>query len=216
MSEWLHATDCHGAFVKTGERTALLAEMREHYHLHGEAPFAVPVVHVILLTSSGQIRLVQRGDKPENPFLWDKTVGGHVVSDHPHLTRQAFDDNARKEMAEEIGVENVTIATDDLHYHLLSRSKTLDLQTGALIRMIDHDPWQGAISRVRAGEPWLKRHNVVVYAGIFDGPMRFVDREALDHRLVDRHALMAELQESPWKYADGARIFMQRYYHLLR
>ncbi|MBF0628204.1 MAG: hypothetical protein HQL91_08275 [Magnetococcales bacterium] len=216
MTEWLHATDRQGRFVKTAERVALLAEIRDHSRRHGDAPLAVPVVHIILLTSAGLIRLVQRGDKPENPFMWDKAVGGHVVTENTALTRADFDDNARKEMAEEIGVTEVVIAADGLEYHRLIQSGVHDLQRCAIIRMIDHDPWQGSLSRVRDGEPWLKRHNVVVYAGMFDGPFRFMDGEALDHRLISRAEMMDDLLANPWNYADGARIFMQKYYHLLR
>ncbi|MEO5331645.1 MAG: NUDIX domain-containing protein [Magnetococcus sp. YQC-5] len=216
MTEWLHATDPHGVYVKTGERTVLLQEIRDHSRLHGEAPYAVPVVHIILMTSERQIRLVQRGDKPENPYMWDKAVGGHVVSDSPKLSRQEFDANARKEMREEIGVEDVVMAGDHLEYHRLIQSGACDLQQQAVIRMIDYDPWQGAISRVHAGPSWLKRHNVVVYAGLFDGPFRFLDGEAKDHRLISRHELMDDLLATPWKYADGARVFMQKYYHFLR
>ncbi|MBF0427334.1 MAG: NUDIX domain-containing protein [Magnetococcales bacterium] len=216
MSEWLHATDPNGNFVKIEERVALLKEIRDHSRLHGEAPLAVPVVHIILLTSDRQIRMVQRGNKPENPFLWDKAVGGHVVTSNPRLSQQDFDDNARKEMAEEIGLNEVIIAQDDWHYHQGIQSGTLDLQKCAIIRRIDYDPWQGSVSRVQNGEPWLKRHNVVVYAGVFDGPFQFIDGEALDHRLITRAELMDDLLTSPWKYADGARIFMQRYYHKLR
>ncbi|MBF0212493.1 MAG: NUDIX domain-containing protein [Magnetococcales bacterium] len=216
MTEWLHATDRQGRFVKTEERVALLAEIREHSRRHGDAPLAVPVVHIILLTSDGLIRLVQRGDKPENPFMWDKAVGGHVVTDNPALTRQDFDDNARKEIQEEIGVEQVVIAADGLEYQRTLQAARYDLNQCAVIRMIDHDPWQGSLSRVKSGEPWLKRHNVVVYVGRFDGPMRFMDGEALDHRLIRRADLMEDLLANPWNYADGARIFMQKYYHLLR
>lgn len=216
MTEYLHATDCHGHYVKTEERIALLREIRDYSRYHGDAPLAVPVVHVILMTSQGQIRLVQRGEKPENPWMWDKAVGGHVVCEDTSLPRQAFDDNARKEMREEIGVNEVFIANDNFHYRRLLQTNSFDLEKVAVIRMIDYDPWQGAVSRVRDGAPWLKRHNVVVYAGLFDGQMRFVDGEARDHRLVNPHELMADILANPWHYADGARVFMQHYYHLLR
>lgn len=215
MAEQLHATDRHGAYLKTGLRPDLFREIRDQARQHGEAPFAVPVIHVILLTSGGLIRLVQRGDKLENPFLWDKAVGGHVVTSDRSLPRKAFDNNVRKEMGEEIGVENVRIAQDALDYHHLLRSGDCDLHQQAVIRMIDYDPWQGALARVRDGESWLKRSNVVVYAGVFDGPFRFVDGEAIDHRAVARAVLMHDLWENPWPYADGTRVFMERYYHLL-
>ncbi|MEO5347246.1 MAG: NUDIX domain-containing protein [Magnetococcus sp. YQC-9] len=215
MTEWLHATDRLGRFVKTEERVSLLAEIREHARTHGDAHLAVPVVHIILLTSTGQIRLVQRGNRPENPYMWDKAVGGHVVTENPLLDRAAFDTNALKEMREEIGVENVVIAADDLLFHQLRHAEGYDPCSQAIIRLIDHDPWQGSVCRVRGGEPWLKRHNVCVYAGVFDGAFQFTDGEAINHRLVSRADLMDELLASPWKYADGTRIFMQRYYHLL-
>lgn len=216
MSEWLHATDRHGRFVKTEERVALLAEIRAHARAHGDAHLAVPVVHIILLTSSGQIRMVQRGNRPENPFMWDKAVGGHVVTEDRALGRAAFDANAIKEMGEEVGIENVAIADDALHYHRLLQAEDHDPTTRAIIRMVDHDPWQGSFCRSREGEPWVKRHNVCVYIGVYDGAFVFADGEAINHNLITRADLMDDLLASPWKYADGVRIFMQRYYHLLR
>ncbi|MBF0399524.1 MAG: NUDIX domain-containing protein [Magnetococcales bacterium] len=214
--EYLHASDRSGCYVKTAERTALLAEIRDYSRRHGDAPLAVPVVHVILMNSDGAIRMVQRGDKPENPFMWDKAVGGHVVWEDSSLPREAFDANVRKEMAEEIGVQNVTLAADPFQFrqHLVSGS--VEFQTQALIQLVDLDPWQGGISRVRQGEPWLKRHKVATYIGVFDGPFVFVDGEAQAERTLCKRQLMMEIQENPWLYADGVRIFMQRYYHLLR
>lgn len=216
MVEFLHATDRDGRYVKTAERVTLLAEIRDHSRRHGDAPLAVPVAHVILMNSRGDIRLVQRGDKPENPFMWDKAVGGHVVWDDPALPRKAFDDNARKEMAEEVGITQTLLARDPFEFrqHLLSQQ--VDFQHQALIHLIDLDPWQGGVSRVKNGEPWLKRHYVATYFGIFDGPFQFVDGEAQAERTISKRDLMMDIQEHPWIYADGVRIFMQRYYHLLR
>ncbi|MGN7611488.1 NUDIX domain-containing protein [Magnetococcales bacterium HHB-1] len=214
MSEQLHATDKQGVYVKTMERTALLAEIRQQALALGEAPLAVPVVHIILLRRDGRIRLVQRGDKPENPYMWDKAVGGHVVSEKKELTCTIFDENARKEMGEEIGVTDLLIAEDALSYHRLLF--TADTHTQAVVKRIDYDPWQGAMSQVRGGEPWLKRHNVMTYMGIYDGPFEFVDGEAQDERSVDQAELMLDVQVEPWKYADGVRVFMQRYAYLMR
>jgi hypothetical protein len=215
MSELLHATNSHGKFVKTEERSKLFKEIRNHSRKNGDAHLAVPVIHVLLTTSDGKIRLVQRGDKPENPFMWDKAVGGHVVTDDKSLPRSAFDENARKEMVEEVGINNVIIADDDMHYHKLLRSAKFNPKKQALIRMIAHDYWQGTMAKVKSGEPWLKRSNVIVYAGVFDGPFRFMDGEAINQRTMSRHKLMADIKQNPWLYADGARVFMQRYFYFL-
>jgi hypothetical protein len=214
--EYLHATDRHGHYVKTAERTALLAELRDYSRRHGDAPLAVPVVHVILMNSAGLLRLVQRGDKPENPFMWDKAVGGHVVWDDPRLPREAFDANLRKEVAEEVGIQDLLLATDIFQFRQQLLSGTLNFQAQALLRLIDLDPWQAGISRVRQGEPWLKRQYVATYVGIFDGPFVFMDGEAQAERTISKRDLMMDVLEQPWLYADGVRTFMQRYYHLLR
>ncbi|MEO5352272.1 MAG: NUDIX domain-containing protein [Magnetococcus sp. XQGC-1] len=214
--EYLHATDRLGHHVKTAARTPLLAEIRDHSRRHGDAPMAVPVVHVILMNSAGAIRLVQRGNKPENPFMWDKAVGGHVVWDDPALPRAAFDANVRKEMAEEVGLQDVILAADPFQFRQHLLSATIDFQSRSLIQLIDLDPWQGGISRVSQGEPWLKRQYVATYIGVFDGPFLFVDGEAQAERTISKRELMMDVQEQPWLYADGVRTFMQRYYHLLR
>ncbi|MBF0185064.1 MAG: NUDIX domain-containing protein [Magnetococcales bacterium] len=214
--EYLHATDRNGCHVKTAERKALLAEMRDYSRRYGDAPWAVPVVHVILLDSSGMIRLVQRGDKEENPFMWDKAVGGHVVWEDPALPREAFVANLRKEVAEEVGIEDLLLVADGFAFRQQLLSGCLDLQKTALLQLIDVDPWQAGISRVRQGEPWLKRQYVATYFGIHDGPFRFLDGEAQAERRISKRDLMMDVLEQPWLYADGVRIFMQRYYHLLR
>ncbi|WP_130471791.1 hypothetical protein [Candidatus Magnetaquicoccus inordinatus] len=215
-SEYLHATDRNARYVKSAERTALLAEIRDHSRHHGDAHLAVPVVHVILMHSNGDLRMVQRGDKPENPFMWDKAVGGHVVWDDPTLPRAAFDANLRKEMAEEIGVDNLLLASDPFHYRQLLAAGSVDLQHQALLYLLDLDPWQAALCRVRNGEPWLKRQYVATYFGLFDGPFRFIDGEAQAERRISKGDLLIDVLERPWLYADGVRVFMQRYYHLLR
>nr|CRH05446.1 Conserved protein of unknown function[Include NUDIX hydrolase domain] [Candidatus Magnetococcus massalia] len=213
--ERLHATDRQGNYLKTAPRGELLREMRTYARAHGESPFAVPVVHVLLLTSDGQIRLVQRGDKSENPFLWDKACGGHVVCPESGLPKARFIENACKELDEEIGVEVCRVADDAWHYLELLKDSRIDLTETALVRMIDVNPWQGSFCRAREGTPWLKRHNLVVFAGLYDGPLQFNDGEAINSRDVDPKWLLGDLQENPWNYADGVRGFMTRYYHLM-
>ncbi|MBF0447195.1 MAG: NUDIX domain-containing protein [Magnetococcales bacterium] len=213
--ELLHATDSQGRYVKTSERKELIREIRNYSQKNGEAPLAVPVVHLVLINSDGNLHLVQRGDKPENPFMWDKTVGGHVVTEERQLSRHSFDENVQKEMAEEIGVSQVVIAKDSLDFRQRLASNQHDLSQTAVIRLIDYDPWMGSVCRMKEGVSWLKRGNTAVYCGVYDGEIRFVDGEAVNHRLISKAQLQAELREQPWNYADGLRIFMQRYYAFL-
>ncbi|MBF0124713.1 MAG: NUDIX domain-containing protein [Magnetococcales bacterium] len=214
--EILFATDAKGRVIKSAERVALLQEMRDHLERCGEVPFAVPAVHVMLVTSTGRLRLVQRGDKPENPFRWDKTVGGHVNSTDPSLPRSVFDLNARREMAEEVGIDQVILAEDAIQYQRLLHAQQLDFNQQALIRLIDHDPWQASLRYDRQGKTWLKRGNIAVYAGVYDGPLRFVDGEAQASRDIAATELWEALRTTPWHYTDDMRVLLERYYFLLQ
>ncbi|MBF0159419.1 MAG: hypothetical protein HQL58_07825 [Magnetococcales bacterium] len=214
--EILFATDASGRVIKSAERVTLLQEMRDYLEQHGDVPFAVPAVHVMLATRAGLLRLVQRGNKPENPFRWDKTVGGHVNSDDPSLPRSVFDLNACREIAEEIGVEQVVIAEDAIHYQRLLQSGTIDWQQQMLIRLIDHDPWQASLRYDRDGRTWLKRGHIAVYAGIYDGPLTFRDGEAQDSCEMAATELWQAIRTTPWLYTDDLRVMLERYYFLLQ
>ncbi|MBF0284776.1 MAG: NUDIX domain-containing protein [Magnetococcales bacterium] len=216
--ERLFATDRFGRLVRIGERGELLREIRAHAELHGEVPYAVAAVHLMLLTPGGLLRLTRRGDKPENPFLWDKTVGGHVTAPPGAvaLTREVFDDNLRRETAEEIGLESLIIAQDALHYREWLHSGTLDLTQTALVRLIDVDPWQASLRRDREGRVWLKRGHIAVYAGVCAAPFRFADGEVIDQREEDPALLRAALVEEPWRCTDDMRVMLERYFHLLK
>jgi isopentenyldiphosphate isomerase len=216
MEEPLHATDAQGQYLRTDKCLFLMAEMKAISRTDGDAPFAVFVVHGMLFISTGKFRLVQRANKPENPHMWDKTVGGHVVSTDPSLPRQAFDTAIRQELSEELGVEDVIIASDPFAFDRMLRAEPDLVEQRAVIRLIDYEPWMPSLRRVAGGEPWLKRHNVCVYAGIYDGPFQFVDGEAEDQMTMDREQLRMELADQPWRYTDDLRWLMARYFALFR
>ncbi len=215
-TELLHATDPLGRIVRTAGRVELLAEMRRYVEQYGDVPFAVPAVHVILMTSDGRMRLVKRGDKPENPHMWDKSVGGHVTADGPVLSRAVFDRSAQREMAEELAIDPVIIADDALDYRQRLGSGTVDLTREALIRLIDYDPWLLSLRTDRHGRVWHKRGNIAVYAGVYDGPFHFADGEAEDQQSLDASQLASALQKFPQHYTDDLRQIVARYGGLLQ
>lgn len=214
--ERLHATDQAGHYVKTEARKPLLAEIKAHAQKNGDAHLAVPVVHLILLNSDGLIRLVKRGDKPENPYLWDKSVGGHVVCDNPNLPIKSFTESLIREMAEEVGIQSVEVASDRLIFERYKRSEQIDFNQTALVHLLDYDPWMGSVCRNKEGLSWVRRGNTAIYVGLFDGPFEFMDGEAIDHRLVSRDQLCQEVHDTPWLFADSMRILLRRYYHFLK
>jgi len=99
MDELLHAYNQWGRIVKTQERSSLLQEIRDYSYKHGDANLAVETIYLVLSNSNGELYVVRRGDKPENPNRFDKTVGGHV-----HVGETAFS-TLYREAREEIGVQ---------------------------------------------------------------------------------------------------------------
>jgi len=75
------------------------------------------VVHVVVAAPDGQRLLLQKRSESKHvqPGKWDTSVGGHVDPG------ETFDQAARREMAEEIGLANVPV----LHaYDHISRTRT--------------------------------------------------------------------------------------------
>ena len=83
--------------------------------VHGDPTLIHRVVHVLVFNSSGQLFLQLRAlDKDVQPDRWDTSVGGHVDAG------EQYDDAARREMREELGIDN-----DHLEqlYHYLHRNE---------------------------------------------------------------------------------------------
>ena len=107
--ELLNAYNQSGTLIKTQERESLLEEVREHSYKHRDANLAVETFYLILANSNGDLYIVKRGDKSENPNKYDKTAGGHVISGETPITA------LQREAYEEIGVG---VALTDIFYSI--------------------------------------------------------------------------------------------------
>jgi isopentenyldiphosphate isomerase len=200
-SELLNAYDATGGFVKVEERERLLEEIREHSYRTGDAQFAVESVYLMLCNSAGNLYVVRRGDKPENPRLWDKTVGGHVSAGESHATTVC------REAMEEIGAQ--VILTDFVNYpHDVRR---LDTVKFAVVRPIDFAPWLRSVRVVKSGNPWIKRHRSMIYAGRFDGIPQFRDGEAIEYSLWTKEDLLKSIQQHPALYTHDIQVLLENY-----
>ncbi|MBS3073237.1 NUDIX domain-containing protein [Candidatus Pacearchaeota archaeon] len=201
MSELLQAYDRDGKLVKVQERKSLLKEIEDYSRIHGDANLAVPAIYLILTNSQGKLYVVQRGDKPENPNRYDKTVGGHVTKGETHVS------TLYRETKEEIGSE--VILTDLINFH--DAIKQNDTKKYAIIRTIDFNPWMKSIRAVKNDTPWVKRHRVMIFAGIYDGDLNFVDGEATGFQLLPKHKLIQKMREDPSKFTDDLDSLLRNY-----
>jgi len=199
--ELLHAYDQRGQLIKTQDREALLKEIRDFSYKHGDAHLAVETIYLVLSNLKGELYIVKRGDKPENPNRYDKTVGGHV-----YVGETAFS-TLYRETREEIGVQ--VILTDLLEYPQVVQAH--DTHQFAVVRPIDYNPWMKSIRHVKDGEPWVKRHKVTIFAGIYSGPVRFVDGEAIGMQLIPKGELLERIKQSPDQFTYDLEMLVRNY-----
>jgi 8-oxo-dGTP pyrophosphatase MutT (NUDIX family) len=201
MDELLHAYNQWGRIVKTQERSSLLQEIRDYSYKHGDANLAVETIYLVLSNSNGELYVVRRGDKQENPNRFDKTVGGHV-----HVGETAFS-TLYREAREEIGVQVILV---DL-FGYPQAAYAIDTTQFAVVRPINYHPWMKSIRYVKDGEPWVKRHKVTIFAGRYDGPVQFIDGEAVDLQLIHRDKLPDRIKKSPDQFTYDLEVLLRNY-----
>lgn len=202
MSENLNAYDATGNIIKLEERKKLLAEIQAYSRETGDVNYAVATIYVILATTNGDLFVVKRGDKPENPNMYDKTAGGHVVAGDSYI------ETLHKECQEEIGT-SIVLAESHEDYH--EKLNTTDLTKQAVVRQIDFQPWMKSVRAIKDGTPWIKRHRVMIFAGVYDGPVEFVDGEAIGLQLLSKEKLLKEMDENPENFTYDLGVLLQGY-----
>jgi len=79
MREKLEIFDLEGNSLGTQDRKEFYSEIKEEFRKSGKISRKIKSVRLLLMNSKGRIFLQKRSKiKPENPGLYDKTVGGHV------------------------------------------------------------------------------------------------------------------------------------------
>jgi ADP-ribose pyrophosphatase YjhB (NUDIX family) len=201
VEEVLHAFNKNGEIIKTENRKTLLKEIRDFSRANGDANWSVEVINLMLSNAKGDLYIVKRGDKDENPNMFDKTAGGHVAAGESYLS------TLYREAREEIGVE--ALLTDMSGFPDACRHT--DTSRFAVVRPVDYVPWMKSIRNVKEGKPWGKRHKVMIYAGRYDGDVKFVDGEATELLLIQKDHLLKKIDESPDCFTYDLKILLNRY-----
>ena len=167
--ELLDAYDKEWKIVKSQERKSLLKEIKDFSDINGDANFSVDCIHLILSDIQDQLYIVQRADKAENPFLFDKTVGWHVSSgENP-------DETVIRELSEELDIDGILAQSQEEYNRLLSE---IDLSEKAVIRKIKKEFWHKSIRKLPNNKQWTKRNNATLYIGKYAWEVNYKDGEA--------------------------------------
>jgi isopentenyldiphosphate isomerase len=113
--------------------------------VHGNPSLIHRVAHVLVFRSDGALFLQLRSpDKDVQPGKWDTSVGGHVDAG------ESYDEAARREMAEELGIEGARL---EAIYRYLHRN-AFESEMVTTFRTV----WDGSIHtdpvEITAGRFW--------------------------------------------------------------
>src|SRR3989338_4113825 len=199
--EYIEAYNHLGQLMKIKEKDRLLAEIKRYSKKHGDANLAVRVVHLFLMNMVGELYIVKRAKKDENPYLYDKTLGAHMKRG------ETYDIGLQRECLEELELDTTIVEPDNYQWV----TKKTNLQTIAVIKEIAFDPWYRSVRYVKNEEPWVKRHRVKTYIGMYEGVLRFKDGEAIDVKMITLDNLKKELISNPNIYTTDLNDLVQRY-----
>jgi 8-oxo-dGTP pyrophosphatase MutT (NUDIX family) len=201
MPEIIHAYDGQGNIIRTDERKKLLKEQQEESIRLSKPTFSVAAVFGLYKNSNNQLYVQLRGDKDENPFLLDKTIGGHIVAG------QTPDQSIIKETQEELGALVQIVSPEDYS----SALKKYDTQKTAIIRKLDYIPNLESSRKNRDGSSWLKIWNITLYGGTYNGPVKFVDGEAEGMHLLPIDDVLSMIRDNPEKFTYDLGYLIMKY-----
>ncbi len=193
--EYIDYYNLEGELLGTDERKKVLKRQENQSRETGDTDIVVGSVMLLLFDTSGQVYISQRSaDKPENPNLWDKSMGGHIVSG------DSSDETVKKELDEELGIE-ASIITDDI---VLSEEikNPITLTQRAIIKKVKELKNYQSKRMTQDGDIWNKRMNVGLYIGIYNGDVKFKDGEVQNLRLIPITELEQEIQKNPDIFTD--------------
>ncbi len=202
-TEYINYYDREGNLLGTDERKKVLKRQEKESRETGDTTIVVNCIMLFLFDTNGQVYISKRANKPENPYLWDKSVGWHVIAGAD------FDKTVIKELDEELEIE-ADIVSDDLslieHIH-----NPIELTQKAIIKKIWEITNYTSKRTTREWDSWNKRMNVGLYIGVYNGGTNFKDGEVENIELIPLTDLEKEINMNPEIYTDDILKLIKEY-----
>ncbi|EKD56801.1 MAG: NUDIX hydrolase [uncultured bacterium] len=205
--ELLEIYDLNDKLIGTQKRDEFYKEIKEEFAKTGKISRKVKSIRLFLLNSQGRIYLQKRSRlKPENPGLYDKTVGGHVSAD------DSFDMTVIRECAEELGIPAAIVPYEDFDKAI----KSTDLSIIGIFRKIDLNQnfmsTRISINQIKFFKPYISS----IYLGYYDGSIKFKDGESTGIEVFSLDELKDELKTNPQKFTEDVKFLLNKYENLLK
>ena len=158
------------------------------------------------MNSLGRIYLQKRSEsKNENPNLYDKTVGGHVIAN------DTSDVTVVKECAEELGFPATVLSPEEFEQAI----KSIDLKIVGVFKKVDHIDNFHSVRVLKNGEKFTQPYITDIYLGYYDGAIRFADGESSGVETFSLSQLKTDIANNPGKFTEDLKFMIEKYSDLL-
>lgn len=203
----LEVYDLRGKFLRTQERKAFYKEIKEEFKRTGEITKQVKSVRILLMNSDGRIYIQKRSEKKkENPELYDKTVGGHVLAGYP------YDVTLTKECSEELGFAATVVPIKDF----MKVARSIDLRVVGIFRKVEFMQNFLSIRVTQERDEFIQPYKSTFYIGYYDGPIHFLDGEAMGIEVFTLERLMSEMKNHPYSFTEDLKYMVKKYKRFLK
>ena len=190
--------------AKPADRDEFYEQQIKNQKEENDPTEAVGVVQILLFNTSGDLILQKRSHtKAHNPYLIDKSIGGHIpFGDSPAYT-------AMIETVQEMRVPSIVLQSNESFERTISLIDG-SLESVAVLELIDEGVHKTE-NILKSGERYLVAKRMYVYLGLYSGPIKPVDREASGILYYDLGALADEMERSPDLFTPDLHFMMKKY-----
>jgi len=206
MNEQLEIYKLDGTFISNQDRIDFYSDVKKEFNDTGIITKKVKTIRILLMNSQGRIYLQKRSDtKNENPNLYDKTVGGHVVAE------STFELTVVKECAEELGFP-VAVLSEENFYNAVH---SIDLKIIGILKKVDYISNFNSVRITKEGKSFSQPYMTEIYLGYYDGSIRFADGESSGIETFSIEQLHRDISSNPDKYTEDIKFMAKKYSELL-
>jgi isopentenyldiphosphate isomerase len=193
--------DLKGNLVGVQNRTKFYAQVQKEYAAKGKITKQVRTIRLLLMNSNGRIYIQKRSmDKPENPGLYDKTIGGHVVAGHTWYMTVV------KECHEELGFPAVVLSHEEFRQAINST----DTGVIGIFRQVDSLVNYLSVRKTKTKD-FVQPQMTNVYIGYYDGPIHFKDGESTGVEVFTLAELEKEMAANPKRFTEDLKFMIKKY-----
>ena len=202
MNEQLEVYGLDDTFLGNQDRKEFYNEVKKGFGEKGAVSKKVKTIRVLLMNSLGRIYLQKRSEtKNENPNLYDKTVGGHVVAGN------TFELTVIKECAEELGFPATILSENEFEQAI----ESIDLKIVGVLKKIDYISNFESVRVLKDGSKFTQPYMTEIYIGYYDGAIRFADGECCGIETFSIEQLKKEIEENPAKFTEDLKFMVNKY-----